>query len=987
MMVEGLFVAGTVWPNLFVGRRAEIALLEGLLDAGARGEGGLCLMAGEPGAGKTRLLKELVDRARSGGWLVLAGETGDSAGLAPYASLLDALRPFLQQRSHSELGTLLGQESWAFARLLPELRRALPGLTEPDPLSPEFERHRFFECISTPLRRLASSCAADGLPGLLLVLDGLQSSDAATPLFLAHLSLSLGEAPLCVVATYRDVGPGAIDPATSLSSALAATRAKERLRLEGLTNDDIAPLLRSCGRAEQLEEAVAEIGRATAGNALFVAEVARLLSREQSSSADVAGPRSAWRTALSDDLRSVSFRRLERLSPAGRRLLSAAALFGRDCSSEELGQAANLAGVALRDTLCEAESAGVLVPSATEPRRFRFSDPLLRDLVLGQLRGSDRTRLHAAIGLTLEQAPQADSAGPLSELAYHFSQAAPICGPEKAIAYCRSAGDRSMALFAYETAVRQYTAALRALALHASAQQEEHCELLLRLAAAQQGAGEDAARETCLHAAELARSLPSADLLACAALAICDTQGSGGIGDAATAGLLGEAVAALGQQQQNTRALCLSRLAVELTYFGDAERAAQLSREAVAIARSTGDARLLGSVLIARHRTRHEPEALAESAALATELVRIAEAQCDREMALQGRHLRLLAALEMGEFERVENELVVIAELADKLAVPFYQWRSTMLRSMLAILRGTPPTTFVTAQRMSLSREQATMAELLGELLVLVEQHPGVPAWRAALAWAQAETGNVPLARAELEGLTANDVGRLPRDENWLQAAVYLAETCSLLHAEDSARSLYPALLPYSGRTVVAGGAVCMGSVDRLLGLLAHACGDLTAAEAHLRRALEMHHRMDARPLEARTQYDLAAVYFSMSKAAKVEGALALLGAAEATAAQLGMIRLQQQIDALRSSAGLVEADSPAQEPNAKPALLLPDHLTMREAEVLKLIAGGCSNKVIADSLMVSVRTIEHHITNIYGKIGARGKADATAYAVRQHLA
>jgi DNA-binding CsgD family transcriptional regulator len=60
--------------------------------------------------------------------------------------------------------------------------------------------------------------------------------------------------------------------------------------------------------------------------------------------------------------------------------------------------------------------------------------------------------------------------------------------------------------------------------------------------------------------------------------------------------------------------------------------------------------------------------------------------------------------------------------------------------------------------------------------------------------------------------------------------------------------------------------------------------------------------------------------------------------------------------------------------------------LTSREAEVLRLLAKGQSNKEIAAALVLSVRTVERHITNLYGKIAARGKADATAYAFKHGL-
>jgi len=63
-----------------------------------------------------------------------------------------------------------------------------------------------------------------------------------------------------------------------------------------------------------------------------------------------------------------------------------------------------------------------------------------------------------------------------------------------------------------------------------------------------------------------------------------------------------------------------------------------------------------------------------------------------------------------------------------------------------------------------------------------------------------------------------------------------------------------------------------------------------------------------------------------------------------------------------------------------------PDHLTAREVEVLGLIAAGRTNAEISSELVLSERTVARHITNIYGKIGARSKADATAYAIHHGL-
>ena len=64
-----------------------------------------------------------------------------------------------------------------------------------------------------------------------------------------------------------------------------------------------------------------------------------------------------------------------------------------------------------------------------------------------------------------------------------------------------------------------------------------------------------------------------------------------------------------------------------------------------------------------------------------------------------------------------------------------------------------------------------------------------------------------------------------------------------------------------------------------------------------------------------------------------------------------------------------------------------PAGLTHREIGVLRLVAAGSSNREIADALVLSVRTVERHVTNLYGKIEARGRAAATAFAIAHGLA
>jgi DNA-binding NarL/FixJ family response regulator len=70
----------------------------------------------------------------------------------------------------------------------------------------------------------------------------------------------------------------------------------------------------------------------------------------------------------------------------------------------------------------------------------------------------------------------------------------------------------------------------------------------------------------------------------------------------------------------------------------------------------------------------------------------------------------------------------------------------------------------------------------------------------------------------------------------------------------------------------------------------------------------------------------------------------------------------------------------------SRPGYINAGGLTAREVEVLRLLAGGKTNGEIAEELFVSVRTIERHVANIYAKVGARGRANATAYALTHGL-
>jgi DNA-binding CsgD family transcriptional regulator len=179
------------------------------------------------------------------------------------------------------------------------------------------------------------------------------------------------------------------------------------------------------------------------------------------------------------------------------------------------------------------------------------------------------------------------------------------------------------------------------------------------------------------------------------------------------------------------------------------------------------------------------------------------------------------------------------------------------------------------------------------------------------------------------------------------------------------------------------------GAASHALGLLAATLGRWEEAGEHFAGALALHTRIGARPCAARTAAAYAAMLIermkdeggrmqSEERAEQLARARELLAFALAEARSLGMTRLAAEAEQAM-------ADHPASfipHPSS-----FPSGLTPREAEVLRLLATGASNREIADTLVVSVRTVERHLLHVYDKIDARRRGDAVAYALRHGLA
>jgi DNA-binding CsgD family transcriptional regulator len=609
-----------------------------------------------------------------------------------------------------------------------------------------------------------------------------------------------------------------------------------------------------------------------------------------------------------------------------------------------------------------------------------------------------RARLHQRAGEAIELVHRAELDQHLAELAHHFIQAGRGGDVAKAVAYAGRAGERALRQLAYEDAVHHYRRALDALALKSGEAHDlgrERGELLLALGTAQTQAGQlDDAARTFREVAALARALRLPDQLARAAIGFAGTTESAVTDQVVNGTLLAEALAALDESDSPLRATVLSRLAWALMTTGPQARAAEVSRQALAMARRLGDAHTLVNALYGRLAALLGPAHAEERLAVGSELGQLGERTGDLGRAARGHSYRTFALIELGDVDEAERASADYRRVGDELRLPLYRYAALLRPATFALLRGR----FAEGERLlhearagleSIGYPVAAQYFVAGMLMAWADRDPhhstleaevaglpdhpfGVRFMASARAWMQAETGQ-PAARGLVDELAADDFGWLGHDQrNWLPSAALCAAACAALGDMARAAILFELLRPYAARNVTMHmGVGCYGAAARYLGLLAATLERWDDADRYFEQAVALNGRMGARPWVARTRYDHALAL--LARAAQTRPgeqlrprALELLRRAGADAEELGLGRLAERCRA---------APAP-----------LPGGLTAREAEVLALLAAGATNKEIADRLVISAYTVERHISNLYAKIGARGRADATAFALRHGL-
>jgi tetratricopeptide (TPR) repeat protein len=556
------------------------------------------------------------------------------------------------------------------------------------------------------------------------------------------------------------------------------------------------------------------------------------------------------------------------------------------------------------------------------PGRLRFAHVLIRDTLYEGLTTARRVRMHR-LAVEALAALYGEEPGPhLAELAHHS-----IAGSEfgKGVRYAKRAGDRAVSLLAYEEAARLYEIALDGLELADLRDPEVRCELLLSLGEAHARAGNTpAAKRAFLDAAGTARHLGLSRSLARAAVGYGGRFVWGRAGDDdRLVPLLEEGLVALGEEDVELRARLLARLAGALRDERSRKRRDRMSREAVELARRTGNPATLVYALDGRAAAIIAPDTVAEFLALGSELRELAERSRDGERVIQGQYWRITAQLQAGDVRGAEDDLEASSSIADELGQPAQLWEVHAGRAMFALAKGKlaeaeelVPQAFALGahalphtsipvyrlQRYALSDLRGRLGEVVPEICDLVAEYPTRPVFRCALAHLYARLGQLPEAQQALDDLARGGFSTLPFDQEWLYGMSLLAETSALLDDTGAAPVLYALLVPWAALNAAEHPEGFRGSAARYLGLLATTTKRLEEAELHFEDAVAMNANMGARPWLAHTQYDYARMLLARDEPRDREKAQELRDAALATYRNLGMESYAADADGLMSA-------------------------------------------------------------------------------------
>jgi len=642
--------------QVFVGRDREIAQLRSRLLDALDGRGGLVLVGGEPGVGKTTLVKQLIREAEQRGALALFGRCYESEGTVPYSPFVEMLEQALALMPPDIVREDMGDDAPEVARMVPALRRRFPDIPDPLDLPPEQQQRYFFNAVGSFVSR-----GSYRFP-LLMVMDDVHWADESTLLLIEHMAALMPDLRVLGVGTYRDVELDVSRPLAVALERLVRDRLVVRLPVRRFDRATVAAMIEGLAGKTAPAVVVDAIFDETEGNPFFVEEVFRHLAEDGTlfEEGEFRSDIHVDELDVPESVRLVVGRRLERLGGDAKKILAAGAVVGRGFPFGLLEEIVDADSGHLIDVVEAAEAARVIVAEERGGEvHYSFGHELIRQTLLSGLSVLRRQRLHLAVADAIERTDPRARVDRPSEIAHHLLAAGSAADRERTLEFLELAAERALGAAAFEEALRAFDDALTLLD---SSDRVRWAKLAERRASAVRALGRFDECVTTLN--EVIDVYAEADLVDEAA-ALCAEVGylKVWLNDFAEAfATYTRGLTIVGDHRTASRSHLLALHGAMMGLAGSFDQGAQLLDEAEDIARSIGDDPALGRVLWGRAMSAWSngwPREAIDSGRAAIEILRTTNGQWDLVDALAWTSFPLVLSGrrdEMAEGERIAAE-------------------------------------------------------------------------------------------------------------------------------------------------------------------------------------------------------------------------------------------------------------------------------------------------------------------------------------------
>ena len=983
-----------------VGRTAELQLLRAALDRAAAGHGGLVILSGVAGTGKTRLAASAAEEAERRGFAVARGRAYPLESGVPYALFTDALLPLLRPLSAPSLKVLARGGLAELSAVFPTLVDATTARASAADDAGEVKGR-----VLWTMTQLVIGLA--GRAPLLLALDDIHAADAASLELLHFLARQITDVPVLIVCTYNETERRAASELRQLEQSLLSLGVAAVQRVQPFDLEATTQLVSSAfGVAPAaLGDFPQRLFDWTRGNAFFIQETLRTLI-ETGRLRREAERWLGWEQPSLEvpaTVREAVVARMDRLSADARSVAEFAAALGTRADHELIAQLTELSAPRLLSAIDELRRGQVLVESSESGDvAYDFTHPMLRQALYAELGKARAKLLHVAIASALEKRYGDATMAHADELAYHYSRADNRANAPLTARYLGAAGASALRRYANREAVAYLVAALEQIDRIADSSPElttARRRVLQDLARARQRLGEYERSLEAWH--ELLRAAQTPAEIAELRRGLALTCFWSGRYDEA----LEHVKAGIDAVMQVDDAALEARLRLALVSclheLGRAEQAQTEAERAHALAARTNHPALLARThrtLLLQHTWTGPPQTAREHGREAIHFATVAQ---DYTVLYSVQwSLALLEGL-TGDSVTMASHIAEAERIADALHSPLLSLTTTQLQIEYLWAVGEWERGIEAGERAIALARSLNQQPLLTRLLV----------------W----TGLIYLGRGEIER------GRAYMDEAWRISG---ADAAVASNAPVDVHQVVPAHIGRALYFMAIGdfrAAIGIGeqglaiadrtgyvfwAIHRLLPIVAESychLGDIEGAlrcEARLRRdSQRLDHTLGlawadtCRAIVEWLRGNLKVAVTLLTDAAASLEAIPVVPDAARLRRQLagrladtgdreGALRELRRVHDIFAQLGatpeLNKTRGQFRELNAKPPARTAgagtENLTARELEIAQLVAARRSNKAIGKSLDISARTVSTHLSNIFKKLGVTSRAELTDY-------